>query len=123
MKGSEWAIIIVALISVLSAIFSGRSAKAAAKYNSDASVMNSRTMAETEAYERARRMDIATIERQDEEIAEIRENAEKLRDKVRTLMQHNTQLREDNQKLHQDNETLRRRIARLETQLGDHHSG
>lgn len=119
MGGSDWAAIFVALISIISAIFSGRSARTAAKYNSDASVMNSRTQAETEAYNRARKMDIETIERQDKDIEELRLNSEKLRERVRLLMQDNERLREDNGRLHEENQSLLRRVDRLEKQQGE----
>lgn len=113
MSGSEWAAIIVGLISVVAAIFSGRAARSAAKFNSDASITNSRTQAETEAYIRARNMDLKTIEQQDKEIEEIRVNNEELRKRVRVLITENIELREEN-------DSLRRRVARLE-QLGENH--
>jgi predicted RNase H-like nuclease (RuvC/YqgF family) len=112
MGSADVAAIMVGIISVASAIFSGRAARSAAKLSANASVMNSRTQAETEAYQRARAMDIETIERRDKEIKEIRENSERLREKVRRLIQ-------DNQKLHEENERLRRRVTRLEEQLGE----
>lgn len=107
MKGSEWAGIIVAIITVISAILAGRSARKAAQYDSDASVMNSKTLAETEAYNRARKMDIETIERQDKEIDEIREQNRQLRKKVR-------ELQEDGDRIHEENRILKQRVARLE---------
>ena len=107
MKGSDFALIIVAAISVLSALLSGRSARKAAKYDADAEITNSRTLAETEAYNRARQMDIQTITRQDNEIDEIREQNRKLRVRVRELQNDNDDLREQNRGLTQ-------RIARLE---------
>jgi FtsZ-binding cell division protein ZapB len=107
MDGSDWAIIIVALISVVSAALAARSARKAAKYDSDASMANSKTLAETEAYNRARKMDIETIERQDKEIDEIREQHRKLRAKVRELQQ-------ENENLHEENRVLKQRVARLE---------
>jgi septal ring factor EnvC (AmiA/AmiB activator) len=112
MDSASWALVLVALISVLSAFLSGRAARSAAKLSSDATIVNSRTQAETEAYNRARKMDIETIERQDHEIAEIRENSEKLREKVRTLTI-------DNERIHEDNDRLRRRITALELQIGE----
>lgn len=112
MDSASWALIVVALISVVSAVLSGRAAKSAARLNSDATVMNSRTQAETDAYNRARKMDIETIERQDREIDEIRDNSEKLREKVRELTK-------DNERIHEDNDRLRRRISALEQQLGE----
>jgi septal ring factor EnvC (AmiA/AmiB activator) len=107
MDGSNWATIIVAAVSVVSAYLAGRAAKTAAKHTSDASVMNSRTQAETEAYNRARKMDIETIERQKKDIEEIRQNNADLREKLR-------ELKKDNELIHEDNDRLRRRIAKLE---------
>lgn len=75
-------------------------------------MMNSKTLAETEAYNRARKLDTETIERQEREIKEIRANNEDLRDKVRAL-------KTDNESIHEDNDRLRRRIARLEKQIGE----
>lgn len=119
MEAFNWAGVVVAIIGVLSAILSGRAARTAAKYSSDASVANAKVAAETEAYNRARRMDIETIERQDKEIEEIRKNNSDLREKVRAVMQANELLRQDNASLHEDNQALRRRVTRLEQQLGE----
>jgi peptidoglycan hydrolase CwlO-like protein len=109
MKSSDWAVIIVALISVVSAVLAGRSARKAAKYDSEASITNSRTVAETEAYNRARKMDIETIERQDKEIDEVREQNRKLRAKIR-------ELQNDYETVHEENRVLRQRVTRLEQQ-------
>jgi len=106
-KSSDWAVIIVAIISVISAALAGRSARKSAQYTSDAAVTNSRTLAETDAYNRARKMDIETIERQDKEIDEIREQNRQLRTKVRELQEHN-------ERIDEENKNLRRRVARLE---------
>lgn len=107
MKGSDIAIIVVALISIIGAWLSGRSAKAAAKYTSDADVSSQRVIAETEAYNRARAMDTETIAIQNKKIADLREENERI---IRAIRQ----LREENQILHEDNDRLRRRIAGLE---------
>jgi peptidoglycan hydrolase CwlO-like protein len=105
MNASNWASIIVAAIALFSAIAAGRAAAGASKYSA-------RAQAETEAYNRARKMDIETIERQDKEIDEIRKESKNLRDKVKDL-------KTDNERLHEDNDRLRRRISRLEQQLGE----
>jgi hypothetical protein len=107
MSSADWALIIVGLISVVSAALAGRSARKAAKYDSDASITNSKTLAETEAYNRARQMDIETIERQDKEIDSIRDENRKLRLKVR-------ELQEDNETIHEENRKLKQRVRRLE---------
>lgn len=105
MDAGNWATIIVAAIALISAIFSGRAAAGASKYSS-------RAQAETEAYNRARTMDIQTINRQDQEIEEIRkENAE--------MFQKIKDLKADNERLHEDNDRLRRRVTHLERLLGE----
>jgi predicted RNase H-like nuclease (RuvC/YqgF family) len=96
MDAQGWATIGVAFIALISAILSGRSAANASKYST-------RTQAETEAYNRARKMDVETIERQDKELAELDE-------KYKFLKQ-------DNERLHEDNDRLRRRVSRLEREL------
>lgn|SRR5690349_650858 len=106
-NSSDWAVIIVAMISVVSAALAGRSARKSAQYTSDAAVTNSRTVAETEAYNRARKMDIETIERQDKEIDEVREQNRQLRLKVR-------ELQADYERVHEENRLLRQRVTRLE---------
>jgi TolA-binding protein len=96
----SWSSVLIALIGIVSAWLSARAARNAAKFSADASTANTRAQAETEAYNRARKMDIETIHRQDQEIAE-------LHDEIR-------QLKEDNRTLHQRNNALRRRVALLE---------
>jgi len=107
MGGSDWAVIIVGVISVASAYASAKAARNASKYNSDASVTSIRIQAETEAYDRARNMDVKTIERQDQEIEELRRNGQQLREKVRSLLT--------------ENESLKRRVSALEEKQGENH--
>lgn len=108
----NWAGIVIAAIGVVASWLAGRAAKNASKYSA-------RTQAETEAYQRARKMDVETIERQDQEIDEIRKNNQDLRQKVRTLMLDNERLRAEIQQEQEDNATLRRRVSRLEKQQGE----
>jgi predicted RNase H-like nuclease (RuvC/YqgF family) len=105
MDAGNWATLIVAAISLISAIFSGRAAAGASKFSSKA-------QAETEAYNRARKMDVETIDRQDKEIKEIQaENA--------VMLQKMKELKIDNERLHEDNDRLRRRVTHLERLLGE----
>lgn len=97
MNGGNWATIIVGLITLAGAVFSGISANRASKYNT-------RTQAETEAYERARKMDTETIERQEKALEKLRKEVE--------------ELKEDNEMLHGENKELRQRIYRLENPGG-----
>lgn len=91
MNAGNWATIIVALIALISAIFSGRAASGAAKYSSKA-------QAETEAYGRARKMDIETIERQNGQLEELRKRVKELE---------------------LENNRLRRRVSQLELRTGE----
>jgi TolA-binding protein len=91
--GGNWAAIIVAVLALLSAGYTARQA-------SKASTTSVRTQAETEAYERARKMDTQTIKNQEEKI-------EKLEARVKHL-------EDTNEKLDEDNDRLRRRVTRLE---------
>ena len=61
----------VATIGIVSSWLAGRSARKAAQFSADASTANERTKAETEAYSRARKMDIETIARQEIEIKKL----------------------------------------------------
>jgi TolA-binding protein len=92
--------IIVALIGIISAWLAARAAQKAAKSSADASMSNERVKAETEAYQRARKMDTDTIARQDEELKELREEIASVRTK--------------NRELERQNELLRLRVSALE---------
>lgn len=96
LDGANWATIIVAIVAFISAIFSGRAASNASKYST-------RTTAETEAYNRARKMDVETIERQDKEIEELQQKVK--------------ELKVSEQRLNEDNDRLRGRVSRLERKL------
>lgn len=104
--------VLVALIAALGAWASQRAAAKATKYNADAANINTKATAELEAYNRARAMDLKTIERQDEEFDEIRKEYDKLREDFKAMAR-------DNERLHKENATLRRRVERLEHQLGE----
>lgn len=104
MRIADWAPIIIALISLSSAWLAGRSARSAAKYNTDASITNERVKAETDSYVRARDMYVTTIQHQDAELKD-------LRDELR-------ELKADNRRLNQENTELRRRVSLLEQQGG-----
>lgn len=95
MTASLWATIIVAVISVGSAVFSGR----AARYGS-------RTQAETEAYIRARKIDTETIDRQEKQL-------EKLRERVLILEASEERLNEDNDRLRSRVSALERKVEEL----------
>lgn len=113
MTGSDWAVIVVAVISLVGALLSARSARGAAKYNAEASHASARAEAETEAYNRARKMDVETIHRQDEEIKELIADNKKLRDDLKTLKADHDKLWGRYREQHEELQTLRRHVARL----------
>jgi FtsZ-binding cell division protein ZapB len=73
-------------------------------------MINSKAAAEVEAYNRARKMDLETIQRQDAEIDDIRAENGILKKRVREVELDNEELRDDNTK-------LRRRVTALERKL------
>lgn len=78
MDATNVASLIVALIAAVTAIASQRSA-------ARASTVNARTAAEEEAYNRARKMDIETIDRLIAENKELREREKELQEQVDIL--------------------------------------
>lgn len=89
----NWGSVVIAAIGIISAWLAGRQARKAAQSSADASMANVRAQAETEAYNRARAMDIQTIQRQDEDILDLVEQIKELK---------------------ADNKSLRKRVAVLE---------
>lgn len=89
MDATSAASIIVAIIAAAAAIASQRSAAKAAKVNSETQLATVKMTNEAEAakggYERARKFDVETIERQDAEILELRKEVENLRKENRAL--------------------------------------
>lgn len=112
----------IALIGAITSIAAGRAA-------ARASMSNARTDAEKEAYSRARNMDVATIERQDREIAELQEQNRLLRTENETLLavkDQNYHLNADvkrvdkeNRRLDVENKSLRREVDELRKQLSE----
>lgn len=104
---SAVASIIVSLIAASSAFASQRSAARAANVNT---VTASRVEMEREAYQRARDFDVATMKRQDEEIAELLGN-------VVALKKENQEYRRDVQELRKENRELSTRLSKCEKHL------
>jgi peptidoglycan hydrolase CwlO-like protein len=114
MDGSDWALIVVALVTLAGAIFSARAVSKAAELNANASVTSDKIQAETEAYQRARKMDVDTIEHQDREIDELRKENANLEARIRTLQTDLNKLRQEHGEQQEQIQTLRRHVARLE---------
>lgn len=102
----EWEQIVRALFVALIMAWGGwAAARATGKANVKVSDSDNRVQMEKEAYERARKLDTETIERQDKEMNELRAE--------------NTQLKEDNRALHAQVERLELRISRMEREFSN----
>lgn len=128
MNAGNWAAIITSLIAVAGAWAASRNARQAAEKNavvvSTTDLEKARMAAETEAYNRARKMDIETIERQEKELILLREQNgrlgvvqiqnEHLNDDVKRVAADNEELHKQNEKLRHEVRTLEAKVSRLE---------
>lgn len=109
MNAVNYASVAVAVIAALAAWASARTNAKSAQNNektkADAILSVERLKIESAAFERARAMDDKTIQRQDEEIEDIRAANKILRSRVVDL--------------EEDNERLRKRVTHLERKLED----
>jgi TolA-binding protein len=108
------------IISIIAATGGTLAARQAAKAQMKNVTTTSRVEMEKEAYERARKMDTATIEQQERKIAKLEGEVEELEAKVEEQDDSLRQLHYANDKLHQDyqmsladNRRLREEIAQL----------
>lgn len=97
------------IASMAVALIAAFGAWAAHKTSSKANVLNARTTAEEQAYVRARKFDLETIDRQDKEIDELRES-NRLKEEELALLRP----------LVPEVHMLRSRVARLEAALSSH---
>lgn len=74
------------LASIVVTLISAGFAYASQRASSKATAASSKLDLERDAYERARKFDIATIERQDRELAELRADNKRLINKVNVLL-------------------------------------
>jgi hypothetical protein len=98
-KAAIWAGVLISLITALGALASSRA-------SSKASTANSKAEVEKEAYDRARKMDVETIERQDKELDEIREQKKLIEEQNRLLREQNDHLNADVKRIDADNRSL-----------------
>jgi peptidoglycan hydrolase CwlO-like protein len=106
--------IVVAVIAAGSAYASQRAAARASTLNTSTS---SRVDMEKEAYDRARKFDIETIQRQDEEIADLRADNEALHEKIDVARAEARQARSEVREMRIEKDKLRTRIAELEAEV------
>lgn len=97
----------VPIASVIVSIIAAYSAIKTSRTSANATTVNARTNAETEAYTRARKLDVETITRQDAEIKELYEKLEHLNNDVKMVHSENEVLRVDNARILAENARLR----------------
>jgi len=113
MDWGNWVTILVAIIAALSAYASQRAAAKASNLNT---TTTSRVDMEKEAYDRARKFDIETIERQDAEIAELRQDNKSLHEKVDVARAEARAARQEAREAHAEADELRRELRDLRRQ-------
>lgn len=114
--GGDMITLAVAVIAALSAWASQRSASRASSLNV---ATTSRVDMEKEAYDRARKFDIETIERQDAEIAELRTDNQDLHNKVDVARREAREARREAREAHAEADRLRVELTQLKQQVGD----
>jgi peptidoglycan hydrolase CwlO-like protein len=106
--------IAISVIAALGAWLSARESRKASTTNANTS---SRVVLEEEAYQRARVYDKETIERQRQEIKELRDEAEDHEEDIRQLHTANSNLYEQNQRIMAQNTQLSQAMAELQQRL------
>ena len=106
--------IITALVAIIATGSAYASQRAAARASTMNTITTSRVDMEKEAYDRARKFDIETIERQDAEIEELRRDNVELHEKIAVARSEARAARQDAREAQTENRQLRERIAILE---------
>jgi chromosome segregation ATPase len=135
MDASNLAALITSALALFGVWVTSRNARKAAERNvvvtTSGEVEKARLAAETAAYERARKMDVETIERRDKEIKEIREQYEQVRSdnlhlnedvkrvdrENREVLEKSDQVMEQNRELIAQNRELADEVRRLRTEV------
>lgn len=111
----DWGSVITITVAVIAAASAYASQRAASR----ASTMNTKTVSrvdmEKEAYERARKFDIETIKRQDEEILELRADNQQLHEKIDVARAEARAARREVREVRIENEKLRTELDSLRT--------
>lgn len=132
MNAGNWAAVICSAFAMFGVWASSRNARKATEKNavvvSATELEKARATAESEAYNRARKFDVETIERQDKELDELRQtlvgmradvemlraNEAHLNNDLKLIAEDNRQLHAVNDRLREQNMFLKRKIERIE---------
>lgn len=105
------------IVSIIAAGSAYASQRAASKASTKKVETSSRTRMEEEAFERARKFDIDTIQRQDAEILDVLNKNKELNEDIKILHTDNLQLHADNEKLRIDNKILLEEVKQLRAEV------
>ena len=115
------------IVTVIVAIIAAGSAYASQRAAARASTLNTSTTTrvdmEKEAYDRARKFDIETIQRQDAEILELRHELETAHEKIDVARAEARKARSEVREMRIDKDKLRDRVNDLETELRRYQGG
>lgn len=117
MNGVVIASVIVSAIAAVGGWLSARESRKASNTNS---VTSGRVEMEKEAYERARKLDTDTIQRQEEELDDLRSRNDRLQERVELVQTQNLQLNEEIARISKDNYQLHgenRRVLEMSQQV------
>lgn len=109
-KGQIFSSIIISLIAAAGGYLAARASAKASMKNISTS---SRVEMEKEAYERARKLDTDTINRQDSELDELRQNQKALNEDIKLVNRESERVHQENRLILEDNTRLRAEVARL----------
>lgn len=112
MPGLDYAAIIISLIAAFGMVSSARA-------SSKASTKNAKAETEKEAYVRAREFDTETIERQKNQLKELREHDEKKAKQIKELRAEVGAVKSENSELRAELRRHEQRIHELETELSN----
>jgi len=101
------------IITVITSLVAWLSQRASNKASITNVATSSRVEMEKEAYERARKLDTETIERQDEELKDLEEKYEKLQLRFDNVYEANQTLNDDMARITHDNYQLHRENTRI----------
>lgn len=112
--GWDWGDLVTLCVAAIAALSAYASQRAAARATTINTTTTSRVDMEKEAYDRARKFDIETIERQDAEIAELRKDNLDLHEKVDVARSEARAARSEAREAHAEADELRKEIRALQ---------
>lgn len=115
----DWANVVTVFVAIIAAGSAYASQRAAARASQLNTQTTSRVDMEKEAYDRARKFDIETIERQDAEIAELRRDLTTAEEKIDVARSEARQARSEVRTMRIEKDKLRDEVAALRRQLSD----